>query len=157
MYTRRDEMDVIDERALVYMAVLFVCSALAVFAGPARALATFGLVAASVEGAYWVGNSLAARYRASIETPGENEGRIAMRIHGSARNYSSMVSRANAFGVALAGALLVTGCGMVTVVSEQAVSDYALCIDKREAGGVAPEVAALNCMDVTEIATTGKL
>jgi len=68
-----------------------------------------------------------------------------------------MVSRANAFGVALAGALLVTGCGMVTVVSEQAVSDYALCIDKREAGGVAPEVAALNCMDVTEIATTGKL
>jgi len=54
-------MDVIDERALVYMAVLFVCSALAVFAGPARALATFGLVAASVEGAYWVGNSLAAR------------------------------------------------------------------------------------------------
>ena len=48
----RDEMDVIDERALVYMAVLFVCSALAVFAGPARAAATFGLITASVEGAY---------------------------------------------------------------------------------------------------------
>ena len=29
-----NEMDVIDERALVYMAVLFLCSALAVFAGP---------------------------------------------------------------------------------------------------------------------------
>ena len=54
-------MDVIDERALVYVAVLFVCSALAVFAGPARAAATFGCVAASVEGAYWVGRSLAAR------------------------------------------------------------------------------------------------
>ena len=54
-------MDVIDERALVYVAVLFVCSALAVFAGPARAAATFGCVTASVEGAYWVGRSLAAR------------------------------------------------------------------------------------------------
>jgi len=58
----RDEMDVIDERALVYMAVLFVCSAVAVFAGPARAAATFGLVTASVEGAYWLGRSLAGRY-----------------------------------------------------------------------------------------------
>ena len=58
-------MDVIDERALVYMAVLFVCSALAVFAGPARAAATFGLVTASVEGAYWIGNTLAARYRSA--------------------------------------------------------------------------------------------
>ena len=57
-------MDVIDERALVYMAVLFVCSAVAVFAGPARAAATFGLVTASVEGAYWLGRSLADRYAA---------------------------------------------------------------------------------------------
>ena len=55
-------MDVIDEIALVYMAVLFVCSAVAVFAGPARASATFGLVTASVEGAYWLGRSLAGRY-----------------------------------------------------------------------------------------------
>jgi hypothetical protein len=62
MKQRRDEMDVIDERALVYMAVLFVCSAVAVFAGPARAAATFGFVTASVEGAYWVGRSLAGRY-----------------------------------------------------------------------------------------------
>ena len=62
MKRRRDEMDVIDERALVYMAVLFVCSAVAVFAGPARAAATFGFVTASVEGAYWLGRSLAGRY-----------------------------------------------------------------------------------------------
>ena len=62
MEQRRDEMDVIDERALVYMAVLFVCSAVAVFAGPARAAATFGFVTASVEGAYWLGRSLAGRY-----------------------------------------------------------------------------------------------
>ena len=55
-------MDVIDERALVYMAVLFVCSAVAVFARPARAAATFGFVTASVEGAYWVGRNLAGRY-----------------------------------------------------------------------------------------------
>ena len=74
MHTRRDEMDVIDERALVYMAVLFLCSALAVFAGPARAAATFGFVTASVEGAYWIGNTLAARYRASTEAADENEG-----------------------------------------------------------------------------------
>jgi hypothetical protein len=62
MKQRRDEMDVIDERALVYMAVLFVCSAVAVFAGPARAAATFGFVTASVEGAYWLGRSLPGRY-----------------------------------------------------------------------------------------------
>ena len=48
----RDEMDVIDERGLIYVAVLFVCSALAVFAGPARAAATLGVVAASIEGAF---------------------------------------------------------------------------------------------------------
>ena len=54
-------MDVIDERALVYMAVLLVCSALAVFAGPARAAATFGLITASVEGAYWMGRTLLRR------------------------------------------------------------------------------------------------
>lgn len=53
-------MDVIDERALVYVAVLFICSALAVFAGPARAVATFGAIAASIEGAYWLGRNLSA-------------------------------------------------------------------------------------------------
>ena len=51
-------MDVIDERALVYMAVSLVCSALAVFAGPASAAATFGLITASVEGAHWMGRIL---------------------------------------------------------------------------------------------------
>ena len=61
-------MDVIDEKALVYVAVLFVCSALAVFAGPARAAATFGFVTASVEGAYWMGRSLAARSSSNDQT-----------------------------------------------------------------------------------------
>ena len=51
-------MDVVDERALVYVAVLFVCSGLAVFAGSARAAATFALITASVEGAYWMGRTL---------------------------------------------------------------------------------------------------
>ena len=60
------------------------------------------------------------------------------------------------FSAVLAGAFLITGCGMVTVVSEEAETDYALYIDKREAGGVAPEVAALDCMDVTEIGATDK-
>ena len=55
-------MDFIDESALVYMAVLLVCSAVVVFAGPAKAAATFGFVTASVEGAYWLGRSLAGRY-----------------------------------------------------------------------------------------------
>lgn len=59
-------MDVFHEKALVYVAVLFVCSALAVFASPARAAATFNFVTASVEGSCWVGHSLAARYLASI-------------------------------------------------------------------------------------------
>lgn len=70
----RDEMDVIDERALVYMAVLSVCSAVAVFAGPARAAATFGFVAASVEGAYWLGRSLAGRYVGSNQPVSGAEG-----------------------------------------------------------------------------------
>ena len=39
---------------------------------------------------------------------------------------------------------------MITVVSEHAESDYALCIQKREAGGVAPEIAALDCAEVVE-------
>lgn len=67
-------MDVIDEKALVYVAVLFVCSALAVFAGPARAAATFGFVTASVEGAYWMGRSLAARSGSNDQTDLTAEG-----------------------------------------------------------------------------------
>ncbi|MEC8112636.1 MAG: hypothetical protein VX121_07765 [Pseudomonadota bacterium] len=74
MKQRRDGMDVIDERALVYMAVLFVCSAVAVFAGPARAAATFGFVTASVEGVYWLGRSLAGRYVAPDQLVSGMEG-----------------------------------------------------------------------------------
>jgi hypothetical protein len=67
----RDEMDVIDERGLIYVAVLLVCSALAVFAGPARAAATFGVVAASIEGAFWLGGNLAQQYCAHRRGGGE--------------------------------------------------------------------------------------
>ena len=72
-------MDVIDESALVYMAMLFACSAVAVIAGPARAAATFGFVTASLEGAYWLGRSLAGRYVAPNQpVPGmEGEERYA--------------------------------------------------------------------------------
>ena len=66
-------MDVIDERGLVYVAVLFICSALAVFAGPARAAATFGVVAASIEGAYWVGSSLIAQYHTQHQSDAHSE------------------------------------------------------------------------------------
>ena len=44
------------------------------------------------------------------------------------------VARARMIGAMVAGVLLMAGCGMVTVVSEEAPSDYALCIEKREAG-----------------------
>jgi len=64
-------MDVIDERGLIYVAVLLVCSALAVFAGPARAAATFGVVAASIEGAFWLGGNLAQQYCAHRRGGGE--------------------------------------------------------------------------------------
>ena len=65
-------MDVIDERGLIYVAVLFVCSALAVFAGPARAAATFGVVAASIEGAFWLGGNLSRQYTAHRRGGGES-------------------------------------------------------------------------------------
>jgi len=57
---------------------------------------------------------------------------------------------ARTLGVAAIRGLLMSGCGMITVVSEQTESDYALCIQKREAGGVAPEIAALDCAEVVE-------
>ena len=57
---------------------------------------------------------------------------------------------ASAQGVTAISGLLLSGCGMITVVSEQTESDYALCIEKREAGGVAPEIAALDCAEVVE-------
>mgnify|MGYP001194944464 FL=1 len=64
-------MDVIDERGLIYVAVLFVCSVLAVFAGPARAAATLGVIAASIEGAFWLGGNLTQQYCAHRRGGGE--------------------------------------------------------------------------------------
>ena len=64
------------------------------------------------------------------------------------------VARARMIGAMVAGVLLMAGCGMVTVVSEEAPSDYALCIEKREAGGVTPELAALDCAELAERAGT---
>lgn len=43
-------------------------------------------------------------------------------------------------------AMAMTGCGGVVVVEESSKSDYDLCVEKREVGGVAPEVAALDCL-----------
>ena len=57
---------------------------------------------------------------------------------------------ARALGVTAISGLLLSRCGMITVVSEQTESDYALCIQKREAGGVAPEIAALDCAELVE-------
>ena len=57
---------------------------------------------------------------------------------------------ARTLGLAAISGLLMSGCGMITVVSEQTQSDYALCIQKREAGGVAPEIAALDCAEMVE-------
>lgn len=44
--------------------------------------------------------------------------------------------------------LALIGCGGLVVVEESAGSDYALCVEKRESGGVAPEVAAMDCLPV---------
>jgi hypothetical protein len=60
------------------------------------------------------------------------------------------VARARLIGATVAGVMLMAGCGMVTVVSEEAPSDYGLCIEKREAGGVTPELAALDCAELAE-------
>ena len=57
---------------------------------------------------------------------------------------------ARTLGLAAISGLLMSGCGMITVVSEQTQSDYALCIQKREAGGIAPEIAALDCAEMVE-------
>jgi len=57
-------------------------------------------------------------------------------------------------GAIVAGVLLMAGCGMLTVVSEEAPSDCALCIEKREACGVSPELAALDCAEMAERAGT---
>ena len=77
-----------------------------------------------------------------------------MRIDARSQAADPTVARARMTGALMAGLLLMAGCGMVTVVSEESRSDYALCIDKREAGGVAPDVAALDCADFADISKT---
>ena len=73
-----------------------------------------------------------------------------MRVDSRVMQRGVSVARARMFGAMVAGVLLMAGCGMVTVVSEEAPSDYALCIEKREAGGVSPELAALDCAEMAE-------
>ena len=70
-----------------------------------------------------------------------------MRIDGRGQATNPAVARARVMGALMAGLLLMAGCGMVTVVSEE-------CVDKREAGGVAPDVAALDCADVADTSKT---
>ena len=73
-----------------------------------------------------------------------------MRVDSRVIERDVSVARARMVGAMAAGGLLIAGCGMVTVVSEEAPSDYALCIEKREAGGVSPELAALDCAEMAE-------
>ncbi len=77
-----------------------------------------------------------------------------MRIDGSVMQRDPAIARARLLGAAFAGVLLMAGCGMITVVSEEAASNYAVCIEKREAGGVSPELAALDCAELAEWAGT---
>ena len=73
-----------------------------------------------------------------------------MRVDSRVLERDVSVARARMMGAMAAGMLLMAGCGMVTVVSEEAPSDYALCVEKREAGGVSPELAALDCAEMAE-------
>jgi len=73
-----------------------------------------------------------------------------MRVDSRVMERDVGVARARMIGAMVAGVLLIAGCGMVTVVSEEAASDYALCIEKREAGGISPELAALDCAEMAE-------
>jgi hypothetical protein len=51
-----------------------------------------------------------------------------MRVDAQVMERDPGVARARMIGAMVAGVLLMAGCGMVTVVSEEAPSDYALCI-----------------------------
>ena len=73
-----------------------------------------------------------------------------MRVDSRVLERNVSVARARMVGAMVAGVLLMAGCGMVTVVSEEARSDYALCVEKREAGGVTPELAALDGAELAE-------
>ena len=77
-----------------------------------------------------------------------------MRIDAAIQNRDPAVMRARMIGALFTGLMLMAGCGMVTVVSEEAPSDYALCVEKREAGGVSPDLAALDCADMAQRAGT---
>ena len=77
-----------------------------------------------------------------------------MRVDSRVMERDVSVARARMIGAMTVGVLLMAGCGMVTVVSEDAPSDNALCIEKREAGGVSHELAALDCAEMAERAGT---
>ena len=77
-----------------------------------------------------------------------------MRVDAQVMEQDPGVARARMIGAMTVGVLLMAGCGTVTVVSEEAPSYYALCNEKREAGGVTPELAALDCAELAERAGT---
>ena len=77
-----------------------------------------------------------------------------MRVDAQVMERDPGVARARMIGAMTVGVLLMAGCGTVTVVSEEAPSYYALCNEKREAGGVTPELAALDCTELAERAGT---
>ena len=77
-----------------------------------------------------------------------------MRVDAQVMERYPGVARARMIGAMTVGVLLMAGCGTVTVVSEEAPSYYALCNEKREAGGVTPELAALDCAELAERAGT---
>ena len=77
-----------------------------------------------------------------------------MRIDSRVIERDPGAARARTVGAMVAGVLLMAGCGMVTIASEEATSDYALCIEKREAGVVSPELAELDCAEFAERAGT---
>ena len=77
-----------------------------------------------------------------------------MRVDAQVMERDPGVARARMIGAMTVGVLLMAGCGTVTVVSEEAPSYCALCNEKREAGGVTPELAALDCAELAERAGT---
>ena len=77
-----------------------------------------------------------------------------MRVDAQVMERDPGVARARMIGAMTVGVLLMAGCGTMTVVSEEAPSYYALCNEKREAGGVTPELAALDCAELAERAGT---
>ena len=77
-----------------------------------------------------------------------------MRVDAQVMERDPGVAKARMIGAMAAGVLLMAGCGTMTVVSEEAPSYYALCNEKREAGGVTPELAALDCAELAERAGT---